>query len=138
MIRYLQQQFKIMSELPKTKEQQMINVEAGFRTIEKIASELGYQATSINDITLTETETKQLSYIKKISGNDVRIFKAMRTDGLSVKTIIRPTGTGDYTAEIFTPAFYEGHGSNHDFNESELTGILKTALTSPPHQSPKH
>ncbi len=138
MIRYLQQQFKIMSEIPKTKEQRIINVEAGFRIIEKIASELGYQATSINDIALTETETNQLSYIKKISGDDVRVYKATRTDGLSVKAIIRPTGTGDYAAEIFSPAFYEGHGSNHDFNEGELTGILKTALTSPPYQSPKY
>jgi hypothetical protein len=35
------------------------------------------------------------------------------------------------TAEIFSPAFFEGHGSNHDFNEVELKGTLSIAINSP-------
>ena len=113
------------------------NIESGIRVVERIVADLGYKGVTLADLALSEDETGKIDYIKKMSEHGVLFYSATREDRTLARAIVRPTGRGDYAAEIFSPAFNEGHGSNHDFNEAELTGSLKTALMSPSYQSPK-
>lgn len=126
-----------MTEQIFDRAQSAANIESGIRVVERIAADLGYKGTALADLALSADETNKIDYIKKTSEQGVLFYSATREDGSRARAMIRPTGRGDYAAEIFSPAFYEGHGSNHDFNETELTEILKTALMSPSYQSPK-
>lgn len=124
-----------MIEQTPDRAKHVANVEKGIKVIEQISADLGLRGATFADLSLSEAQLKQMSYIKNPSENGVRFYLATREDGLLVKAIIRATGQGDYAAEIFSPAFYGGHGNNHDFNESELRGSLQTACTAPLYQS---
>ncbi len=113
-----------------SREWQNKNIERGVETMKKITAEVGLQATTLAELALTPEEMKKLLYIQKITEPNVHCYSADRQDGTKARVLIRPTGQGDFAAEVFSPAFYGGHGSNHDFNEGDLKGTLTTALNS--------
>ncbi len=80
---------------------------------------------------------KNLTYTKDISPDQCLFMKAVREDGENVYAVIGVGAVIKYRADFLSPAYYEGHGSNHDYNSSELLGNLYLAVTAPPHPESK-
>ena len=74
---------------------------------------------------------KGLTYTKDISPELCLYMKAGREDGSAVYAVIGAGAVVKYRADFFSPAYFDGHGSNHDYNASELLGNLYTAVTQP-------
>lgn len=95
--------------------------------LEEMREKLGYESVAdMKVLGLSEKEIRQLTWCRN-QKPDTRYFRATRTDGRPVKAVITPQ-PGDYAADIFSPANYQGHGGNHDFSKSEMEGSLKHAL----------
>lgn len=95
-----------------------------------IALELGYQSISDpNDMDLTPEREKKLRYTRDLRDY---FFKAVRKDGATVYVIATVSASG-IRADIFSPAFFEGQTSNHDWNVDEWREILTIALNAPPY-----
>ncbi len=112
-------------------EWQADNIEKGTETMKRITAELGYTDSTLADLALTPAEIEQLYFIQKLSADNIHGYSADRQDGTKARVLINPTGQGDFKAEIFSPAYFEGHHCNHDSNESELRNMLTTAINNP-------
>ena len=76
---------------------------------------------------------KGLNYTKDTSPDNCVFMKADREDGASAYAVIGVNTPIQYRGDFFSPSFYGGHGSNHDYNRSELLGSLYEAVTRSPY-----
>jgi len=109
------------------------NIQESLKFLDELAETNGYSAvSSVEELGLTKEQLKQIHYGAK-STPYRRFYKATRDDGKEIVLIITPSGGGDtFSADIFSPAFHEGHGMNHDFNRGELEGNLDLAMKGRP------
>ncbi|MFA6131023.1 MAG: hypothetical protein WC730_02080 [Patescibacteria group bacterium] len=117
-------------------------IELGTNALRVLAKEMGLKEIDEEEerIALLSTEQmKQLEYCSTWSSEtetrtfkeDVLVFTGMRENGEQIVVVVRPATTNEFAAEIFSPAFRGGYGSNHDFNKSELRRTLEVALEGP-------
>lgn len=76
---------------------------------------------------------KGLDYTKDTSPDKCVFMKADREDGASAYAVVGVNTPIQYRGDFFSPSFYSGHGSNHDYNCSELLGSLYDAITRSPY-----
>ncbi len=122
--------------------------------LQDMSKKLGYEmVNSVEALALTPNEMSKIRnvdlryYLREKDTplgqkmlEPIRYLKAQRKDGASVKVVIlirNDLNNNEFAAEIFTPAFYEGSGGNHDFNRSELEQNLRMAIDLPPYSSPR-
>ena len=108
---------------------EFIKEKYSFMSYEDALAQMG----SADDITKEHypNKIKGLVHTKDILPEQCVFLKATREDGTEVFAVI---GTGafiKYRADFFSPAYFGGHGGNHDFNASELLGNLYLAVKSP-------
>lgn len=70
---------------------------------------------------------------KDIPPEQCLYMKANREDGSLTHAVIGVGAQVQYRADFLSPAYFQGHGGNHDFNASELLGNLYNAVTLPPY-----
>lgn len=68
---------------------------------------------------------------KDISPELCLFMKAERGDGAFAYAVIAVGAQVKYRADFISPAYYQGHASNHDYNAGQLLGSLYLAATSP-------
>src|SRR3989338_8605197 len=106
------------------------------RDLEAMAAELGYESVSdLHALGLSQKQAQQLTWARTQNEHTI-YFQATRQDGDAVKTVIRPQ-RGDFATDIFSPAYYQGHGGNHDFSSHEMKNNLKYALEGERYRSEK-
>lgn len=126
------------SEHQKWREATEANAQELLQKLEEITEKAGYaQISTLEELGLSPEEIKQVRWIKIDQSNaakdNVRFYSADRDDKTNDKTnakaIVKPnpTQSNTYQADIFSPAFYQGHGGNHDFSPSELEENLRIA-----------
>lgn len=76
---------------------------------------------------------KGLNDTKDISPEKCVFMKANREDDVSAYAVIGVDTAIQYRGDFFSPAFYGGHASNHDYNRSDLLESLYKAITLPPY-----
>jgi hypothetical protein len=76
---------------------------------------------------------KGLSYTKDVPPEQCLFMKADRKDGSIAYAVIGVGAIVTYRADFFSPVYFEGHGSNHDYNAGELLGNLYNAVELPPY-----
>ncbi len=111
------------------KKLELIKEKYGFISYEDALKELG----TIDEQTRESIKNriKGLSDTKDVPPEQCLYMKASRDDGSSVYAVIGIGAMIKYRADFFSPAYFEGHGGNHDFNASELLGNLYNAVTLP-------
>ncbi len=77
-----------------------------------------------------------LTYTKNEEPEKCVFMKAEREGGTFAYAVIAVDTMVKYRADLFSPAYYEGHGSNHDFSANELLGSLYVAITGKEYVSP--
>ena len=97
----------------------------------ELVKKLGFrEVSSVEELNLTEQEKSKLNYVRD-SVKYARFFVADRADGSSSRAVVlalTALHNDDFAAEIFSPAFYDGHAANHDFNKGELEYNLKFSI----------
>ncbi len=97
----------------------------------ELVERLGFrEVSSVEELNLTDKEKSKLNYVRD-SVKYARFFIADRSDGSSSRAVVLALTNlhhDDFAAEIFSPAFYDGHAANHDFNKGELEYNLKFSI----------
>ncbi|MES3032052.1 MAG: hypothetical protein V4699_02290 [Patescibacteria group bacterium] len=108
--------------------------------LNEVMKKLGYRdVPSVKELNLTDEERKKLMHVRDNFFN-TRFIVADRLDGSLVRALVRTReeiNSDEFSAELFSPAFFNGHASNHDFNRGEFEGILKKAVQGPVYPSNK-
>ena len=114
------------------KEFELVKKDYNFIIYEEALKELG----SLEDGQrkyLPENHIKGLNWTKDIPTEKCLFLKGKREeDGTPVYVVVSSMSSrNDFAADIFTPAYYKGHGGNHDFSPHELLKNLYDAVTLP-------
>ena len=109
------------------KKLEVIKQKYDFISYEETLKELGAIDDGLRDS--IPNRIKGLSFTKDIPPEQCLYMKAEREDGASVHAVIGVGAIVQYRADFFTPAYFEGHGGNHDFNAGELLDNLYSAVT---------
>ncbi len=115
------------------------NLEKTLQILAELADKFGYvSVATMEELGLTPEQMKQLTWNQRnpdIQRPHRRFYKAKRQDGEEVKLIAQPMNDGNViAADIFSPAFYSGHGGNHDFNYTEMEWNMRQAIELPPYK----
>ena len=111
----------------------------------EFAKKLGYkQVKSLEYLNIAKEEIKK-TYAKELvakkpmvnfNEDEFLFLKNMREDGTEVKIIIL-VQCPNFIGAIFSPVYYEGLSSNHDFSVSEIKNSLKYAMEGKVYRSPE-
>ncbi len=118
---------KPRSEAPQAREEKIAENQL---YVTKIMLELGFVEVDLFEITGVEKKKKEMSHNIYPDAGNLRYFLAKRKDGSDVKVIVQ-TKENDFGLDVFSQAFYEGQGGNHDSNRSEMKEILKAVIELP-------
>jgi hypothetical protein len=108
----------------------------------ELKERVGYEAVAdLRALGLTEEQAKQIRWTGRLterrSPTAEQFWKAARPDSTEAKALIGINSDGTFRSDIFSPAEYEGHGGNHDFNNRELEESLEFAKNAPEYKSPR-
>ena len=111
------------------KKLEYIKAKYGFISYEDAQKELGSIDEQIRES--VKNIIKGLSYTKNFPPDKCLFMKANREDGSFAFAVIAGDDVIKYRADFFTPAYFDGHGGNHDLNTTELLGNLYDSVTLP-------
>lgn len=105
--------------------------------VKELLEQLGYSSVeTLEGLGLSQDQLKEIRFVN-LEADGVSFFKTSRADGAEVKAITRTYPTRYIAADIFSLAYYKGHGGNDDFNWDELKGSLETAKSAKPYPAEK-